>query len=72
MSRPTVTITCRRVSASAEIRHVITAVVPTAKSVAVTVGARRGPVGPVGPAGPVGPPGDLENIGTVVFSGGHF
>ncbi|PWE52247.1 hypothetical protein DEM27_31870 [Metarhizobium album] len=73
MTRIAVTMQCRRVTASAEIRHVVTAYMPPLREVvALQVPARRGPPGRQGDPGEQGPPGTLQNSGTIIFNGGHF
>lgn len=68
MTIATVSVTSRRVKATAEIRHHVTAQMKAPdRVIAVEAGARRGPAGE---RGPIGPPGGIE-AGSVI-DGGNF
>lgn len=67
MSAPTVKLVVRRVSASAEVRSVVSAGVSTRPVVVMAVPAARGPIGPRGERGPAGELGE-----NVILDGGNF
>jgi hypothetical protein len=71
MTIASITIKSRRVTASAEIRHIVSVSMPQPRNVvAAQVSARRGPQGRDGPPGIQGPPGDLED--GAILDGGNF
>ncbi len=64
-----INLVSRRVSATAHIRHTVTASVTPRRVVSVSVPARRGPPGPPGPKGN---PGTIGGDDPVIFDGGNF
>lgn len=64
----TINLSVRRVSASAEIRHIVSALLPGHQhTVSALIPASRGPIGPPGPQGASG---NVED--GLILDGGNF